>query len=210
MGTFGDDDRAVTRRELLGGAVAGGVAGLLGGAGTWALTRDREALSGELTAGALRLDAECGDSTSCVQTDAGVRVAVGPAAPPASGDTTLRLRVTGTAAHVWLRTAPPAGTALERAMTVTLRCGGRPVRVGDTPVEAWSLARFLDAFADGHLLTPERPIPADASRRVALAWSVPDDEVDATASRDASLTFAAVQRPPSGPPRNPWTGDTDD
>jgi hypothetical protein len=212
MESFNTDDRGMTRRKLVGGVVAGGVAGILGGAGTWALTHDREGVSTQLTGGSLRLEATCGETAGCTTTEQGVRVEIGPTEPPANGVARLRLRVAGAAAHVWLRTTPPAGTQLEEETVVTLQWNGQSVQVDDTPVEQWSLARVLTTFADGRPLTPaESPVSADTNARITLRWSVPEDIGLASTSRSSpSVTLAAVQHRPESPLQNPWTGDLDE
>lgn len=211
-----DEGSGRTRRRLLSGIA--GVAGLgfLGGAGTRAVLQDTQVIPGRLignpyTGGRLRLDTTCGAPPCSVENDA-VTFEFTDIEPPATGTTTLCLRVTGPAAWLWVRTSGSTTTALGDYLELTLSYeDGTLVEVDGAPVSGWPLTDVLDALGDGVLFDgtgPEGAVSAGTERCLTIDWSLPDSTAVRGDSATISFTFVAIQYRADAAASNPWTNGT--
>ncbi|MFB6109190.1 MAG: hypothetical protein ABEJ82_10205 [Haloplanus sp.] len=183
------DRRPRTRRQLLGLFTGVGALGFLGGAGSYALLRDEERLSGAFTTDGLdvRVAGARGSGTVSEFGDRAVSVQFDGVSPGASGRAAVGIESCRTPADVALRLTATDGssTALLSALDVTLSVV--PPDGGERRLFEGRADDLVGAFGDGVALDGCVGCEATVLR---FDWALPGDATVAgeTAAVRAVLT----------------------
>jgi hypothetical protein len=220
----------LSRRAVLSGMGAVGVAGALGGVGTFAFVRDTERAGARVEAGVLDLELCWTEDEDCETGSDLVTVPISVAEVGDGGSATIRYQLPddgrNNPGYVWFRTSCPVDACgLERAVEARLYrdddCDGEFDR-GEL-VEEGRLCDVLKRLNDGVLLDGDgatdgdQPLAPGETRCFGIEWELVDplcgeDELE------VSFQFRAEQARHTTEPVSPWEGavcdvdcdDTDD
>ena len=220
----------LSRRAVLSGMGAVGVAGALGGAGTFAFVRDTERAGARVEAGVLDLELCWTEDEDCETGSDLVTVPISVAEVGDGGSATIRYQLPddgrNNPGYVWFRTSCPVDACgLERAVEARLYrdddCDGEFDR-GEL-IEEGRLCDVLKRLNDGvHLdgdgeTDGDQPLAPGETRCFGIEWELVDplcgeDELE------VSFQFRAEQARHTTEPVSPWEGavcdvdcdDTDD
>lgn len=172
----------VSRRRLLAGVGAVGVAGATGGLATGAYLRDERSFTNALEAGELALELDC---AGCSVVDDRLVFAFDGIDRGESDLGSVAVGVRTNPARLWLRTAcPPGDDPLGDAIEATLSLDDEVLATGSLNDVRRSLATGVRLDAD--CVEPGAPLS------LGVAWRLPGDVPDSLAGTDTALEAELV------------------